>query len=106
MIEIGDKDFPAKVLKAPLPAVLFCYAEWAGPCNLLRPEIEAVAAANTNSLRVFALNIEDHSATPIQYAVKGVPALLLFDRGELVASKVGAITAEQIVEWLIEKGVL
>ena len=104
MIEIGDKDFKAQVLDASVPAVVFFYADWAGPCNLLRPEIEAVEQAFGNSVVFSTLNIEDHPHTPIAYQVKGVPALLLFHGGERIASKVCAISSEQISAWLAEKG--
>lgn len=105
IVTVGDADFTAQVLKAPLPAVVMFTADWCGPCRLLRPRLEALARRYANVLRVFSLNIEDSTDIPTRYGVRGVPTMILFSQGEFVSMKVGALSDDYIIQWLNDSGV-
>lgn len=104
MQQIGDKDFDKKV-KIKGPVVLYFHADWAGPCRMIEPELAEVVE-NYPDLTLYGVNIEEQANTAVDLGVKGVPALLLMQDGVLVASKVGALPAQAITDWLIEGGAI
>ena len=106
MQELDDTTFDSHVMGEAAPVLVFVFADWAGPCHKARPEIEGIAAAYGNSLKVFSLNVEDSPNTAVKYQVRGVPALLLFYEDALVASLVGAVSGEVVSEWLAAKGAI
>ncbi|MFD2204693.1 thioredoxin TrxA [Kiloniella antarctica] len=99
-IAISDASFEADVLKAETPVLVDFWAEWCGPCKMIAPALDELAVEMGGSLTIAKLNIDENSMTPQQYGVRGIPTLLLFKGGEVVATKVGAIAKGQLKEWI------
>ncbi|CAI8787615.1 thioredoxin 1 [Methylococcus capsulatus] len=100
ILHVTDAEFEDKVLKAPGPVLVDYWAEWCGPCKMIAPILDEIAGEYEGRLTVAKLNIDDNPATPQRYGVRGIPTLMVFKGGEVVASKVGALTKSQLAAFL------
>ena len=97
---VTDQDFETAVLQADGPVLVDFWAEWCGPCRMIAPALEEIAAELGEKVTIAKLNIDENPATPGKYGVRGIPTMLLFKGGEAVAQKVGAAPRGQIQQWL------
>ena len=100
-IAITDAEFAAEVLNASGPVLVYFWDEWCGPCRLVSPSIDQIAAEYGDRLKVVKMQIDPNPKTVKAYTVEGVPGLRLFQQGEVKASAEGAKTKQQLVD-LIE----
>lgn len=100
--QTSDKAFDADVLKSSKPVVVDFWAEWCGPCKMIAPHLEELAAEMSEEVQVVKVNIDDNPLTPTKYGVRGIPTLMLFKNGEVTATKVGALPKSKLVEWVQE----
>lgn len=97
---VNDSDFEADVLKSPVPVLVDFWAEWCGPCKMIAPVIDEAAKEYEGRIKFVKVNVDDNAETPAKYGVRGIPSLLLFKNGDVAATKVGALTKAQLVEFL------
>ncbi len=87
---VTDGDFKKEVLEAGIPALVDFWATWCGPCQVMGPVVDAVAEENEGKIKVLKMNVDENPFTPGQYGVRGIPTLILFNKGEIVDRIVGA----------------
>ena len=104
-VAVTDDTFEADVLKSDKPVLVDFWATWCGPCKQIGPALEQISDELSGSLTVAKVDIDDSPMTPTKMGVRGVPTLMLFKGGEVVAMKAGAMPKSKIVEWLAEQGV-
>ena len=98
--KVTDASFSTDVLGASEPVLVDFWAEWCGPCKLIGPSLEEIAAEMGGKLTVVKINIDDNQKTPSQYGVRGIPTLMIFKNGQVAATKVGALPKSKIVDWI------
>ena len=101
-IKINDSNFEQEVLKSGSLTLVDFWAEWCGPCKMIGPALEEISEEMKEDIRITKLNIDENPSTPQQYGVRGIPTLLLFKNGEVVAEKIGALSKTKLTEWISE----
>jgi thioredoxin 1 len=89
---ITDSTFASEVLESPLPVLVDFWAVWCAPCKQIAPMLEDMASDFEGKLKIFKLNVDENRETAEKYAIRGIPTLLLFKAGTIVASQVGALS--------------
>ena len=101
-VSVTDESFENDVLKSEKPIVVDFWAEWCGPCKQIGPTLEEISDEMSSDVIIANHNIDHEPNTPTKYGIRGIPTMLLFKSGELKATKVGASTKSNIVEWIKE----
>lgn len=100
IVHVSDATFEAEVLKSDLPVLVDYWAEWCGPCKQIAPILNEIAEKYANRVKVVKLNIDDNPATTPKYAVRGIPTLMLFRGGDVVATRIGSLTKGELGTFL------
>lgn len=94
--EFSDASFKTEVLESDNLTVIDLWAEWCGPCRLMTPIVEELAAEYEGKAVIGKLNVDDNPEVPTKYNVRGIPTFLIFNKGELVERVVGAQSKQQL----------
>ncbi|MBD0274126.1 MAG: thioredoxin TrxA [Acetobacteraceae bacterium] len=97
---VTDESFRQDVLEAQGPVLVDFWAEWCGPCKAVGPILDELAKDYAGKLTVAKVNIDDNPVTPNEYAVRGIPTMLLFRDGKLLDAKVGAMPKSALKDWI------
>ena len=100
ILAVTDDSFES-VINGDKPVLVDFWAEWCGPCKMIAPILDEVAE-EMESVTIAKLNIDQNPNTPPKFGVRGIPTLLLFKNGKVEATKVGALSKSQLVEFLNE----
>ncbi len=86
---VTDSDFAEKVLKNDKPVLVDFWAEWCAPCRMIAPVLEELSG-NQDNLDIVKLNVDENAETAAAYRITSIPAMKVFDNGEVVKEIVGA----------------
>jgi len=102
IINATDDNFNKEVLESTIPVLVDFWAPWCGPCRMVAPHLESIANEYAGKVKIVKINIDENPQTPSNYSVRGIPTLLIFKNGKLQATKVGALTKNQLMDFLNE----
>jgi thioredoxin 1 len=97
---VTDDSFKQDVLDASGPVLVDFWAEWCGPCRMVGPILDDIAREYDGKLTIAKVNIDENPMTPNEYAVRGIPTMLLFKDGKLLDTKVGALPKTALKDWI------
>ena len=94
--QLQEQNFNEAISKAKGPVLVDFWAEWCGPCKMMNPVLENLAGELDGSVVIAKLNVDESPEIAQRYNVRGIPTLLLFNNGELVAQRTGAASQQQV----------
>ncbi len=90
-------NFEKEVLGSDIPVLVDFFATWCGPCRMVAPIIEEIAAENTGKIKVGKINVDDEAKLANEYGIESIPTLLVFKNGKVAERAVGYMPKEAIL---------
>lgn len=99
-VKITESNFKDEVLNSSKPVLVDFWAEWCGPCRMLAPVIEEIAAEKSKTLKVGKVNVDEEPALATQFGIVSIPMLVLFKDGKPVKTNVGYQPKDEILKFI------
>ena len=100
VITLTDHNFDDEVISSEKPVLVDYWATWCGPCKMVGPIVEEIAAEFSGKLKVGKLDVDSNKSSAAQQNVMSIPTLLIFKEGKVVAQQVGALSKNQLTDFI------
>ena len=100
VLHATDADFDTQVLASDVPVLVDFWAPWCGPCKMIAPALDKIAAGYAGKARVVKVDVDQNQQTALKYHVRSIPMLLLFKGGQVQATQIGAVGKGQLAQMI------
>ncbi len=100
IVHTTDTSFESDVLQSDVPALVDFWAAWCGPCKMIAPLLDELADEYVGRIKICKVDVDSNPETAAKFNVRGIPTLLVFKNGSVEATKVGALSKAQLVEFI------
>ena len=97
---IKDDAFESEVVNSSIPVLIDFWAEWCGPCKEIGPILEEISNEMGNKIKIIKINIDENPNIPSQYGIQSIPTLIIFNKGEPIATKIGSSIKTELISWI------
>ena len=99
-IDVNEENFDSVVMNSDKPVLVDFWAEWCGPCKMLTPTIDELAEKYKDTGSIVKINVDDSPAIATKYGIRSIPSILLFNNGDVVEQRVGAVSKDELASML------
>ena len=100
---VNNETFTNEVLEQTKLVLVDFWAEWCGPCKQLAPLVEEIAKEHKDEITVCKMDVDNNRDTAASYGIRSIPTLMIFSNGELIGTEIGALTKQQLDEFVRSK---
>ena len=100
VLEVSNENFESEVVNSEKPVLVDFWAEWCGPCKQIAPVVKEIADEHSDKLKVCKMDVDANRETAVQFGIRSIPTLLIFKNGEVAGSQIGAVSKQQLLEFI------
>jgi thioredoxin 2 len=100
IVDIDDEEYYEAVDASVVPVLIDLWAPWCGPCRMVSPALEKLAAEFAGRLKLVKVDVDQAPAIAVRFSVQGIPTLVMVDGGAVVARQTGAAPESALREWI------
>ena len=100
IVHVTDISFEDDVTNSKIPVLLDFWAAWCGPCKMIAPMLDDISNDYAGRIKICKMDVDDNPNTPNKFNVRGIPTLIMFKDGNVEATKVGALSKVQLIEFI------
>ena len=102
MLDVTDATFDEVVLKADLPVLVDFWAPWCGPCRALAPVLDELSKDMEGQALVVKVNVDENQALPAKFAIRSIPTMIVFNKGEAKAQTTGGMAKAALKDFILK----